>query len=229
MKINTLMKFCGMGLVATSALQASSKRPNVLFILNDDQAPETLRIYGNKVCDTPNLDRLAEEGVVFTEAHHMGAFVGAVCTPSRHMIMCGRTLWHLPMKGAQGASKSKKGKKNKGKKGAESAGNSGSANIVQNTIGAVFNRAGYDTMRTCKKGNSYSGANQQFTIVKDKVCREGNEQQGSKWHGDNVMNFLEEREKNGSDKPFFIYYGFSHPHDPRNGGRNQRKHGPNLL
>lgn len=37
MRLCTLMKFCGMGLAATSALQAASKRPNVLFILNDDQ------------------------------------------------------------------------------------------------------------------------------------------------------------------------------------------------
>jgi hypothetical protein len=71
-----------------------------LFILTDDQSPETLSSYGNKVCQTPNIDRLAAEGMVFHDAHHMGAWVGAVCTPSRTMIMTGRTVWRVP--GARG-------------------------------------------------------------------------------------------------------------------------------
>lgn len=177
-------------------------------------------MYGNKVCNTPHLDKLAEEGVVFTEAHHMGAYVGAVCTPSRTMIMSGRSVWHLPIKGAHHGSG--KGKKNR-KKGNSQTKTGGAPmlapkDLSSHTLGAVFNKAGYDTMRTCKKGNSYGAANQQFTTVKDKTCRAGNEQQGSKWHGDQVMDFLEGRESGkNSDKPFFIYYGFSHPHDPRNG------------
>ena len=61
---------------------------------------------------------------------------GAVCTPSRHMIMSGRTVWHLPI--APGAMA----------KGLCPPG------LEQDTIPAVFNRAGYDTMRTCKMGNS---------------------------------------------------------------------------
>ena len=39
--------------------------------------------------------------------------------------------------------------------------------LEQNTIGAVFNRAGYATMRTCKQGNSYADANKQFSVVHD--------------------------------------------------------------
>ena len=41
------------------ASAAADKRPNFLFILTDDQSPETLNAYGQKVCETPNLDRLA--------------------------------------------------------------------------------------------------------------------------------------------------------------------------
>ena len=48
--------------------------------------------------ETPNIDRLASEGVVLDQAYHMGAWVSAVCAPSRHMIMSGRTLWHIPGK-----------------------------------------------------------------------------------------------------------------------------------
>lgn len=43
------------------------------------------------------IDRLAREGMVLDAAYHMGSFSGAVCTPSRHMVMCGRSVWHLPI------------------------------------------------------------------------------------------------------------------------------------
>ena len=48
----------------TDSLQAKETRPNILFILTDDQAPETLSCYGNTVCQTPNIDLLAESGMV---------------------------------------------------------------------------------------------------------------------------------------------------------------------
>src|SRR5688572_11977183 len=82
-------------MLGASALAAD--RPNFLFILVDDQSPQDLKIYNpESPLHAPNIDRLAAEGMVFDGAYHMGAFVGAVCTPSRHMIMSGRTLWHLP-------------------------------------------------------------------------------------------------------------------------------------
>src|SRR3954463_1469950 len=74
-----------------------AKRPNFLFIITDDQAAQDLKIYNpNATLQTPELDRLPAEGMTLDGAHHMGAFVSAVCTPSRHMIDTGRTLWHLP-------------------------------------------------------------------------------------------------------------------------------------
>ncbi len=70
----------------TSNIQAAkptvSRRPNFLFILTDDQSPETLSCYGNTVCQTPHIDRLAKRGIVLDDAHHMGAWSGAVCTAS---------------------------------------------------------------------------------------------------------------------------------------------------
>ena len=73
-----------------------AKRPNILLIVTDDQAPHTLSVYGNKVCETPHIDKLASSGMVLDQAYHMGSMSGAVCSPSRTMIMSGRTLWHLP-------------------------------------------------------------------------------------------------------------------------------------
>lgn len=184
----------------TPAATAADKRPNILFIIVDDQSPFDLQIYNPKSeLDSPNIDRLAAEGMVFDGAYHMGSFSGAVCTPSRHMVMCGRTLWHLP--NARGAI----------------AAGLCPPNLEQQTMAAVFNRAGYDTMRTCKRGNSYEGANKQFTVRHDASKRGGTDETGSPWHGDRVIDFLNQREADDDEDPFLIYYGFSHPHDPREG------------
>ena len=89
--------------------------------------------------------------------------------------------------------------------------------LVRNTLAAVFNRAGYDTMRTCKRGNSYDDANKQFTVVHDATKRGGTAETGSAWHAERVLDYLGEREKAKDEDPFLIYFGFSHPHDVRDG------------
>ena len=75
------------------------------------------------------------------------SLVGAVCTPSRHMIMSGRSVWHIPNRGKQDRNP-----------------NASNPKLVppglqHSSLPAVFNRAGYQTMRTCKDGNSYDAAN----------------------------------------------------------------------
>ena len=82
---------------------------------------------------------------------------------------------------------------------------------------ALFNHAGYATMRTCKTGNSYDAANKLFTVVNDRVKRGGTDETGSAWHADRVLEYLDTREKNKDADPFLIYFGFSHPHDRRDG------------
>lgn len=180
--------------------------PNILFIIADDQSPFELQLYNDRsTLETPAIDRLAAEGMVFDGAYHMGSWSGAVCTPSRHMVMCGRTVWHLPRRGNR-------------KKGQKSAPNPlCPPDLEKYTMAAVFNRAGYDTMRTCKRGNSYEGANAQFTVRHDATKRGGTAETGSAWHGDRVMEYLSERESNKDKDPFLIYFGFSHPHDTRDG------------
>jgi arylsulfatase A-like enzyme len=176
---------------------AQNKPPNILFILVDDQSPFDFKFYNpQSTLDSPNIDRLATGGMIFDSAHHMGSFTGAVCTPSRHMIMSGRTVWHLPIG---------HGSKNC------------PPNLEKNTIGAVFNRAGYATMRTCKQGNSYADANKQFSVVHDATKRGGTAETGSAWHAERVLDYLGERKEKKDTRPFFIYFGFSHPHDIRDG------------
>ena len=187
-------------LFSATVATAAESRPNFLFILTDDQSPETLAAYGNDVCRTPHIDRLAAEGMVLDDAHHMGAWVGAVCTPSRTMIMTGRTLWRLP--GARGP-------------GIDFPRNF-RQEAAQLSMAALLNAAGYDTFRTCKRGNSFNEANAQFTVSRVATNRSGVEPGGSAWHGDQVLEYLQQRRESGDDDPFLIYFGFSHPHDPRN-------------
>lgn len=70
-------------------------RPNVLFILSDDQRADAVGASGNPYVHTPELDALARRGVTFTNAYCMGSHVGAVCAPSRAMLMSGRSLFHV--------------------------------------------------------------------------------------------------------------------------------------
>jgi choline-sulfatase len=198
----TALLALGLGLLgmSSSADAATRARPNILFILVDDQSPFDLKVYDPKsALATPVLDRLAAEGMVLDGAYHMGAFVGAVCAPSRHMIMSGRTVWHLPT--------------------APDAMQKGRCppNLELSTIPAVFNAAGYATMRTCKTGNSYEAANKLFTVRHDAMKRGGTAETGSAWHGDRVMDYLKERQTAKTAEPFLIYFGFSHPHDVRDG------------
>ncbi|MBM4001561.1 MAG: DUF229 domain-containing protein [Planctomycetes bacterium] len=183
-----------------AAAQPTDRRPNFVFILADDQSPESLACYGNRVCRTPHLDRLAREGIVLDDAHHMGSWSGAVCTPSRTMIMTGRTLWRIP--GATGP-------------GLEHP-PSFRDDAARTSMPALFNQAGYRTFRTCKVGNSYPEANRLFQVRHESTKRDAAVGEGSDWHGDRAVEYLQERAARGDREPFLMFVGFSHPHDPRN-------------
>ncbi len=76
-----------------------AKKPNILFVLTDDQRYNTINALGNKAIKTPNLDKLVENGTAFTNAHIPGGTSGAICMPSRAMLNTGRTLFHLEGEG----------------------------------------------------------------------------------------------------------------------------------
>lgn len=71
------------------------KRPNILFLLTDDQRYGTIHALGNEEIHTPNMDRIVRRGTSFVNAHIPGGTASAICMPSRAMINSGRTLFHL--------------------------------------------------------------------------------------------------------------------------------------
>jgi len=67
-------------------------KPNIIFIMADDLGYGDLGCYGQKHLKTPNIDKLASEGVRFTQAYAGGP----VCTPSRSVLMTGLHNGHTP-------------------------------------------------------------------------------------------------------------------------------------
>ncbi|CAM3899223.1 sulfatase-like hydrolase/transferase [Lederbergia lenta] len=63
----------------------SNKQPNILFILTDQQRVDTLKAYGGEICQTPNIDSLIEESIVFNNAYASCP----VCTPARASLQTG--------------------------------------------------------------------------------------------------------------------------------------------
>jgi len=75
------------------------QRPNLLFLFADDQRFDTIRALGNPYIQTPHLDSLVESGTAFSRAYIMGSHSGAVCMPSRAMLLTGRSLFRLQERG----------------------------------------------------------------------------------------------------------------------------------
>jgi arylsulfatase A-like enzyme len=67
-------------------------RPNIIFILSDDVGYGDVGCYGAQHVKTPNIDRLAREGLRFTDAHA----TASVCTPTRFAFITGKYAWRVP-------------------------------------------------------------------------------------------------------------------------------------
>jgi arylsulfatase A-like enzyme len=73
-------------LTATASATAAESRPNILYIMADDHAAHAISAYGSKVNKTPHIDRLAREGMRFTNCF----VTNSICTPSRASILTGK-------------------------------------------------------------------------------------------------------------------------------------------
>lgn len=172
--------------LAGPAVAAESGRPNVLFLFTDDQRPDGIAALGNPAIKTPVMDSLARQGLVFRNAYIFGSNVGAVCQPSRNMLLSGRAYfrWNGPYAPAD-----------------------------QPNFPASMKQAGYFTYHHGKRGNNAALIQKLFDV--DKYVDEGTERKSGepgKSIVDEAIAFLKDRP---ADKPFFMYLAFGNPHDPR--------------
>jgi arylsulfatase A-like enzyme len=117
-------------LLAAPALAADAAKPNVLFILADDLGWGDLSCYGHRTLKTPNLDKLARQGILFTQFY----VDGSVCSPSRTAFMTGQFPARHRVHGHFA--------------GAEMNKNRGMPNWLDpnaTTLPGLFNKAGYAT------------------------------------------------------------------------------------
>jgi arylsulfatase A-like enzyme len=185
--------------------EAAPSRPNILFLLADDQRADTIGAWGNEHIDTPTLDGLAARGFSFRQAHCMGSPHGAVCQPSRAMLNTGHAYHGLDLNDFGGAP----------------------------TLGQLLGDAGYRTFATGKwhngreafKRSFQSGRAVFFGGMSDHtavpiVDLQGGElvdpriaaRRSSERFADAAIEFLSGLE---GDEPFLAYVAFTAPHDPR--------------
>jgi arylsulfatase A-like enzyme len=166
------------------------RRPNILFLLADDQRADTIHALGNGTIQTPNLDRLARSSLAFKNAYCMGSDMSAVCFPSRSMLLSGRSLFHL---------KHKQG---------------GYAVRYEVNFPKTLRQAGYETYHHGKRQNGPTGIYKDFEHEKYLLDDQAERLSGRPGQeiADAAVIFLEARKK---DRPFFAYLAFGNPHDPR--------------
>ncbi|MDA0193929.1 MAG: sulfatase [Bacteroidetes bacterium] len=89
--MKTIWTLCGLifTLCFTSCnpeVKEVAKRPNILFIMSDDHAYQAISAYDTRLIKTPNIDRIANEGMLFTNA----CVTNSICAPSRAVILTGK-------------------------------------------------------------------------------------------------------------------------------------------
>jgi arylsulfatase A-like enzyme len=180
--VSSLLCLPGSGL----ARAAETKRPNVLFLFTDDQRADAIGALGNPAIKTPAMDSLVRQGFAFRNNYCMGGNTGAVCTPSRNMLLSGRAYFRWTGLMAPGDGPN---------------------------FPVIMRKAGYITYHYGKRGNSAQRIQERFDINKyldenlDRVSGEP-----GKTIVDDAIKFLQD----GHDqRPFFMYLAFGNPHDPR--------------
>ena len=69
-----------------SKISEKKNRPNIVFIMSDDHAYQAISAYNDQLIKTPNIDRIANEGMLFTNA----TVTNSICAPSRAVILTGK-------------------------------------------------------------------------------------------------------------------------------------------
>ncbi|UZR97888.1 sulfatase-like hydrolase/transferase [Chondrinema litorale] len=206
-------------------VEVERKAPNILFLFADDQRSSTLK---NPEIIKPHLEQLLKKGVFFSNAHIMGADNGAVCAPSRAMLITSKRLSSLQPKGFEISSD----------------------HVL---LGETLQKAGYDTYGIGKWHNTRSEFNRNFNggeaifmggmhdhwnvplfHYKDDAVYKNSRphiedffnankidslpgdytysgKHSTEIFADAAIDYLNQKHK----KPFFLYVSFMSPHDPR--------------
>jgi len=90
--VNRLMAVVALLIAGALPRASAQQRPNIVLIYTDDLGYGDLSSYGATALNTPNIDRLAKEGLRFTDGHA----AAATCTPSRYALMTGEYAWRRP-------------------------------------------------------------------------------------------------------------------------------------
>jgi len=206
--------FCILLLSGFFSVAQNKKQYNVLVILTDDQRFNTIHALGNSEVQTPNIDRLVNSGTTFTQAHIMGSLAGAVCAPSRAMLMTGRSVFQVHQDGGLIPAKEK-------------------------TFPEVFRANGYHTFGTGKWHSDKLSYNRSFASG-DNIFFGGMHDESVGGHEHPVLNHYDStgvyKSQFSGDKfssvayadaavdflqqlpnkdPFLMYVAFTAPHDPR--------------
>jgi len=175
-----------------AARAAETSKPNILHIHTDDHRADGLGALGTPWLQTPRLDELVRRGMVFTHCYTQGSMIGAVCLPSRTMLLTGRSLFRIPGGGGRAA--------------AERPGDPATA------LPRVLSAAGYETFHAGKGGNEYKVGIEAFDhnlVMDDRGDARAN---SSQRHADAAIEFLAKRDR---QRPFYMYVAPPVPHDPR--------------
>lgn len=93
--ISAISLFCSCIAAKKKEVTKTGSKPNIIFILADDLGYGDLSFLGQQNFSTPNIDKMAQEGLVFTN-HYSGC---TVCAPSRSALMTGQHTGHTPIRG----------------------------------------------------------------------------------------------------------------------------------
>ncbi|MDI1335762.1 MAG: sulfatase-like hydrolase/transferase [Lacunisphaera sp.] len=226
---------------STASIRAASSeptRPNILFLLTDDQTWEALGCTGGEV-KTPNMDGLAARGMLFTHGYNMGSWTGAVCVASRTMFNTGRTLWHcrdlelaeLAYRASRKDGNSPLAKPNPGTAWSQwlrSAGYrtyfAGKWHTIVHDVHDLFDIVG--TVRPGMADDTPDGYNRP-DAAGIRTWLPWDQSKGGHWEGgrhweeilaDEGIGFLKIAAQR--KEPFFMYLAFNSPHDPRQSPRD---------